>query len=242
MMLPYLLVSFLATVAAAQTQTIIALPSEPHHRTVLSNPYIRLYQVVVSPKDSVQLHRHEYDAISIMNGDAEVNVHTPGRADAPAKLSNGQVRLQPAGYIHSTEITGDKIYRNVTVELLRPQQNQHNLCATVMANQPLVCPDQPPATGPADIPQFITNQTYVSILRLGARQEINRARSSQPQLPHPQLLVALDEGEVVCGPGADAKTLRHPGDFAWLDHGGSILVLKNNGDKEVRLVSLLLKP
>ena len=128
----------LALFAAAQTQPIITLPSEPHHHLALSNQYVRLYQVRVSPHDSVLLHRHEYEAISIMNGDAEVTVHSPGRPDAPQKLSNGQVRLQPAGYIHSTEIGGDQMYRNVTVELLRPQGKEQNLCAAVMAGGSIV--------------------------------------------------------------------------------------------------------
>src|ERR1700686_1760515 len=90
----------------AQTSAVIPLASEPHHHLALHNEYVNVYQVEVAPHDSVLLHRHEVDAISVMMSDAEVTVHAPGKADVHQKLSDGQIRLQGRGSLHSTSIKG----------------------------------------------------------------------------------------------------------------------------------------
>src|SRR3981189_2276343 len=125
---------------SAQTSSVIPLASEPHHHLALHNEYVNVYQVEVSPHDSVQLHRHEFDAISIMMSNSEVVVRAPGKPDVRQKLSEGQLRLQPSGYVHSTSIEGDTAYRNVTVELLLRQHGGRNVCAQVIATQGLDCP------------------------------------------------------------------------------------------------------
>ena len=125
---------------SAQMSTVIPLASEPHHRLALHNKYVNVYEVEVAPRGTVQLHRHEFDAISIMMSSSEVIVRAPGKPDVRQKLSEGQVRLQFRGYVHSTSIEGDTTYRNVTVELLSPQQGARNLCAAVIATQGLNCP------------------------------------------------------------------------------------------------------
>jgi hypothetical protein len=65
--------------ATAQTPTVIPLASEPHHHLALHNEYVNMYQVEVAPHDSVLLHRHDVDAISVMMSDSDVTVHAPGR-------------------------------------------------------------------------------------------------------------------------------------------------------------------
>ena len=102
----------LPLVIFAQIATVIPLASEPHHHLALHNDYVNVYEVEVAPHDSVQLHRHEFDAISIMMSNSEVVVRAPGKPDARQKLSEGQVRLQSSGYVHSTSVEGDAIYRN----------------------------------------------------------------------------------------------------------------------------------
>jgi len=105
-------------VFAAQTGAVMPLASEPHHHLLLHNEYANVYQVQVAPHDSVLLHRHDFDAISVMLNESQVTVYTPGKPEAHRKLVAGQIRLQPRGYVHSTAIDGDTTYRNVTIELL----------------------------------------------------------------------------------------------------------------------------
>src|ERR1700704_787829 len=108
-------------VCGAQEQSIVTLKSEPHHHLVLHNDYVNVYTVQVSPHDQVLLHRHEVDAIGVMMSDSVITVRTPGKPASHQSVASGQLRLQPAGYVHSTYIEGDAAYRNVTVELLLPQ-------------------------------------------------------------------------------------------------------------------------
>ena len=224
--------------ASAQAPAIIPLASEPHHHLALHNAYVNVYQVEVAPHDSVLLHRHDADAISIMLSDSEVTVRAPGKPDVHQKLREGQLRLQASGYVHSTSNDGDTTYRNVTIELLLPQQGARNLCAPVIAALPLNCPGAPapPLTAThIEQPQFETSQTHLTLIRVLPHQS---AALGDPG--RPELIVALD-ALVTLGEKGLENSL-HPGDFAWLEAGKASRVFKNNGDKEARLISFALKP
>jgi len=69
-----------------------------------------------SSRGSVQLHRHEFDAISIMMSNRK-SLSAHGHRTY-ARTLRGSNALQSRGYVHSTSIEGDATYRNVTVELL----------------------------------------------------------------------------------------------------------------------------
>lgn len=224
--------------ASAQAPAIIPLASEPHHHLALHNAYVNVYQVEVAPHDSVLLHRHDADAISIMLSDSEVTVRAPGKSDVHQKLREGQLRLQARGYVHSTSIDGGTTYRNVTIELLLPQQGARNLCAPVIAALPLNCPSAqapPPTATHIEQPQFETSQTYLTLIRVLPHQS---AALGDPD--RPELIVALDAVAILGEKGLE-NSLR-PGDFAWLEAGKFSRVFKNNGDKEARLISFALKP
>ena len=224
--------------AAAQAPEAIPLASEPHHHLALHNAYVNVYQVEVAPHDSVLLHRHDADAISIMLSDSSVTVRAPGKPDVHQKLVDGQLRLQARGYVHATSIDGDSTYRNVTVELLLPQQGARNLCAPVIAALPLNCPAAQAQTLTAahiDQPQFETSQTQVTLIRLLPHQSVALGDSGRPEL-----IVSLDAVAAAHGKGAE-NSLR-PGDFVWLEAAKPSQVFKNDGDKEARLISFALKP
>jgi quercetin dioxygenase-like cupin family protein len=222
----------------AEAPTVIPLASEPHHHLALHNEYVNVYQVEVAPHDSVLLHRHDFDAISVMISSAEVTVLTPGKPDEHRKLADGQVRLQARGYVHSTTIDGEGTYRNVTVELLLPQQGAHNLCSAVMAGQPLNCAaaqaSQPDETHTSQ-PQYETDQTLVSLIRVLPHQMVAIGDSQ-----HAELVVALDSDVLANEAGKGAGKSLHSGDFVWLQDKAA-QIFKNSGDKEARIVLFTLK-
>jgi hypothetical protein len=218
-------------VCGAQEQSAIPLKSEPHHHLVLHNDFVNVYSVHVDAKDSVVLHKHEFDAIGIMLNDAEITVSGPGKPDAHQKVVGGQLRLQQAGYIHSTVIDGDTAYRNVTVELLLPQQERHNICASVIVAAPLKCPSAlPDGAAPSEQPQFETNQTKINLIRLKLRQSVTLDASAQNRL-----VVVLDDAAIVVGVNSPPKTLRS-GDTLWLNSNSPAEIFKNDSGKEMRLV------
>jgi len=224
---------------AAEAPTVIPLASEPHHRLALHNEYVNVYQVEVAPHDSVLLHRHDFDAISVMISSAQVTVITPGKPDEHRKLIDGQVRLQARGYVHSTTIDGENTYRNVTVELLLPQQGAHNLCSAVMAGQPLNCADtqaSPPNETHISQPQFETDQTLVTLIHVLPHHKV---AIGDPH--HSELVVALDSDVMAGGKGSSEGKPLHSGDFLWLGRDKAAQVFNNSGDKEARIILFTLK-
>jgi quercetin dioxygenase-like cupin family protein len=224
--------------ASAQAPAVLPLASEPHHHLALHNAYVNVYQVEVAPHDSVLLHRHDADAISIMLSDSEVTVRAPGKPDVHQKLREGQLRLQARGYVHSTSNDGDTTYRNITVELLLPQQDARNLCAPVIAALPLDCPGAPtpPLTAThMEQPQFETSQTYLTLIRVLPHHSAGLGDPDRPEL-----IVALDAVVTLGEKGLESSL--HPGDFVWLAAGKASRLFENNSDKEARLISFALKP
>ncbi len=228
--------SFAMTV---ENPTVIPLASEPHHHLALHNEYVNVYQVEVAPHDSVLLHRHDFDAVSVMISSAEVTVLAPGKPDEHRKLMDGQVRLQARGYVHSSSIDGNTTYRNVTVELLQPQQAGRNLCAAVMANQPLNCPATPASPSnetQISQPQYQTDETLVTLIRVLPHQSVT---IGDPQ--NVGLVILLDSGVLADEKGTSAGKSFHSGDFLWLGQDKASEVFKNSGEKEARIILFTLK-
>ncbi len=225
-----------ALALAAQTANVMPLASEPHHHLSFHNEYVNLYQVQVPAHDSVLLHRHDFDAISLMLSDSQVTVQTPGKPDVHRKLAAGQIRLQPRGYVHSTTIDGDTTYRNVTVELLLPQQGEHNLCFPVIPDKPLNCPTTQATDSQADrdLLQFESNESSVNLIHVLRHQSVTVGHPK-----YPKLVVALDSDLVT--EGSTKKSL-NPGDFVWVESGKALEVVKNNGDKESHIVVFTFRP
>jgi quercetin dioxygenase-like cupin family protein len=222
-----ILAALLASPLGGQTPSVIPLSSEPHHHLVLHNRYVNVYHVEVRPHDAVLLHRHDYDAISIMLDDAHQN------------LSAAQMRLQPRGYAHSTAIDGDKTYRNVTVELLLPQKAEANLCAAVMAGQPLHCPasqSEQNESNWTEQPQFETDRSTVSLVRVQPHQEMALSSSSGNLL-----IITIDTAEVNSGKGQSRGKTLQQGDFLWIAKGSPAQSIRNNTEKEARIVTFRLK-
>src|SRR6202049_5234998 len=124
---------------AAQAPPIITMAEEPHHPLALHNDYVNVYNAEAAPGDSLQLHRHIHDGVAIAIGEQMVTIGIPGKPDVHAKITDGQVRLQASGYVHSTRNDSKSAYHTIAVELLPPQTGEHNLCAPVLAGTPLHC-------------------------------------------------------------------------------------------------------
>ena len=224
----------LPLVFGTQEQSIIPLKLEPHHHLVLHNDYVNVYSVQVEAKDSVLLHKHNLDAIGIMLSDAEITVRTPGKPDSHQKVLAAQLRLQQAGYVHSTAIEGDAAYHNVTVELLLPQQDRRNVCASVISGQPLNCPSAlPDSAALSEQPQFETNRTKINMIHLKPQQSITLEASAQSRL-----VIVLDDSAIVTGVNSPPKALRS-GDILWRDSNSPAQIFENAGSKGIRLVTFV---
>ena len=223
----------LGAAVSGQEPEVLPLEAEPHHHLALKNEYVKVYQVEVAPHDAVKLHRHDADAISLSLSESLVTVHFPGKPDAQQKLTNGQIRLQARGYVHSTSVDGDTPFRNVTVELLMPQTGARNGCAQVIAGQAVHCVV---LAGEAPVPQFETEQTSVGLVRLQPQQHVVIGEPGRATL-----IVALDGGASYKNENGVRKSLQ-AGDFVWLDKGKQGEAFRNESAKEVRFVCFDLAP
>jgi hypothetical protein len=233
-----LVTGFLGAAVSGQEREVLALEAEPHHHLALKNEYVKVYQVEVAPGDAVKLHRHDTDAISLSLSESLVTVHFPGKPDVQQKLTNGQIRLQARGYVHSTSVEGDTPFRNVTVELLMPQTGERNGCTQVISNQPLNCAAGQGVAGSAghvEQMQFESEQTSVILVRLPPHGRVGLS-----DLESAELIIALDAGIVQAGGNGAEKSL-NTGGFAWLATGEKARLLKNASDREARLIYFVLK-
>jgi uncharacterized Zn-binding protein involved in type VI secretion len=224
---------------AAQAPAVITMDKEPHHHLALNNEYVKVFKVEVSPGDSIVLHRHDQDTIAIAIGDQEVTVGIPGKPDVHQKNADAQVRLQRAGYVHSTRVDGNTPYHTVAVELLRPQTNFHNVCAAVLPDQPMNCPDPPANSTPENSSKTLleSGETRVRLLRVPSGQNLILGG-----LKYSMLIVALDPANLSATSESGTDQTLKPGEFLWFADGGPSQVFKNNGKSEVRLVLFVISP
>jgi len=230
-----------APAAAAQTSSAVPMTSEPRHHLVLENQYVKVYQVEVAPHESTLLHQHDHDYVYIPIGDAQVTSAIPEKPEAHLKLTDGEARFSRGGFAHVARNDGDTPFRNVTIELLRPQGELRNLCLQVIANEPAACPgtQEPPAAAAThtDWPEFETEETRVILTRVMPQQKVNLN-----DVRWEELIVALDPAVIAFAVGKGPERLLHPGDCVWLSRGGVARVFKNHGDKLARFITLQMQP
>jgi uncharacterized Zn-binding protein involved in type VI secretion len=223
----------LALPLVAQTPAIPTMDHEPHHHLALHNEYVKIFNVIVSPGDSIILHSHDQNTIAIAIGDQLVTVGIPGKTIPPSKNADGQVRLQRSGYIHSTHVDGDTPYHTVAVELMQPQTNFHNLCAEILPGQPMNCPREAESesTDYSTQPLLASNETEVLLLRIHPHKSMKLRGVSSPQL-----VVALDETSI-----PKIALSLHPGDFNWADNSGSVQAgeYRNGSDRDARIIEII---
>jgi uncharacterized Zn-binding protein involved in type VI secretion len=223
-----------ARLAFAQDPAVITMDQEPHHHLILQNDYVKVFNVEVSPGDSIVLHKHDQDTVAIAIGDQMVTVGIPGKPDVHSKNADAQVRLQRSGYMHSTRVDGDTPYHTVAVELLRPQTNFHNVCAEVLVGQPLNCKESAKADSNVFASEALleSDETEVRLVRVHSHQAV-----SPGNFPFAAVIVALDPASIPSGSPKRKGRFLQAGEFVWLEsrHGHPYL---NQGDKDARFIEI----
>jgi uncharacterized Zn-binding protein involved in type VI secretion len=236
----------------AQAPAVPTMDQEPHHHLALQNDYVKVFDVHVSPGDSIVLHRHDQDTVAIAIGDQLVTVGIPGKPDVHQKNEDAQLRLQRSGYVHSTRVDGDTPYHTVAVELLHPQTNFHNVCSAILPGQPLNCQGTPAfdssfwlaPSGPAvyfSQPLLESNETHVRLVRVPPHQSIDITYIPNMQSVS-RLIVALDPVLVTSNPSKKPAETLQPGEFKWFNVGQHAEgEFQSSGDKDARLLDIILQ-
>ena len=191
-------------------------PGEPHHHLKIENEYVRVYYVEVPPHENTQLHQHDHDYIYVSLGPADVVNAIQNKPEIHLQLTDGETHFTRGGFAHVARNLADTPFRNVTIELLKPQGDAHNFCARVFASMESAgCPRSPGSFGFSMEAQFETAATFLNLVRLDPETTSYGA----PPIQGATLVVALNESEVQLNlKGKPARTLRG-GEMTWIDAG-----------------------
>lgn len=113
--------SFALTARQAAAPSAVPISQEHHHHLVMENAYVRVYEVEVPAHEATLMHQHDHDYVYIVLGDSEVTNHLQRKAPAKLHLPDTTVNLSKGPFAHIAANNGDAAFRNVTIELLKPQ-------------------------------------------------------------------------------------------------------------------------
>jgi hypothetical protein len=212
----------------AQAPTAVPIPKEPHHHLVLENDYVRVFRVSVPAHESTLLHQHDVPYLYISLGPADVINAVQGKPEAHLVMADGQLGYSPGHFAHIAHNESNTPFNNVTIELLKPQGEPHNLCVSVIAGPLGACPnaESAPATWygnalPSGSPLLETDEIVVESGLVGPKSSFEDKRPAVSAL-----LIAMNGSQISVKPsrtlhpvqGGLAENLRG-GEVYWLPAG-----------------------
>jgi hypothetical protein len=214
---------------SAQDPTPVPLKGEPHHHLVLENEFVRAFYVEVAPHDATLLHQHDADYVFVVLGPGDFVNAVAGKPEVHVTLEDATTRFSRGGFAHVARTDAGIPFRNVTVELLRPQGVLRNLCQKVTDGPVNDCPDSPP---PSMKPLFETDEIVVFSGALGTQSE------QTVVAPHAAaLILALENSNINVNVGGDVKAQLHSGQVFWFPAGQKHTISCRGGACRFVLVS-----
>ncbi len=214
----------LAATNAAVEKQVVPLADEPHHQIMLRNDFVHVYSVSVPPLDATLIHRHDLPYMAVSLGASDVENAVVGKPEVRLVLPDGQVMYSPGGFAHAVRTGAGTAFRNVTIELAKPQGSARNMCKQIVAG-PEDCPQQatnekakekkPAAeTGDEDTAYFETDEIRADVIQVsGGRDYIDEAAKENA------LLVAMTNSNLDVNLGGEHVSFLHDGDIVWMPAG-----------------------
>lgn len=191
-----------ATVARAEVP--VPVEKEPRHRLRFENQCVRVFDVLIPPRDTSLFHIHVHDGISVRLTDARIRDETLAGRSEDFTLKRGAVSFtyRPSPLTHRVSNIGSTPFRNIFVEILPSS----GLSA------------DPPS--PAEVPGYsmVLENERVRIFRLVlAPGQSTDGRTYALR----GVRVALAEGEILIKAGGqEDRTVKfEPGDSQWHEEG-----------------------
>ena len=220
-----LLLLLVAMNLAAQPTAEVAITSEPHHRQVLQNSYVRVFKVEVPSQQATLMHRHEYDYAYVTLGATELLNQVEGKPPANLELQDGETRFSPGPFAHLIRVLAPTPFRNVTVEFLLAGHSAPPSSAKWAEERGL----QILTGGTADI-LFVKDDVRVSDVQLNPHGALPKTQAAAAQL-----IVAVNDIQLQAEPDHQHKgRIRlSAGDIRWLQPARTLL---NSGPQSARFV------
>jgi hypothetical protein len=223
--------------AQAPATTPVALKDEPHHQLLFENDYVRAWAFGITGHQATLLHNHDLPYLGVAVGSADFINAVTGKPEAHVTLTDGQVSYSKGGFSHVARTETDTPFRNVTIELLRPQGAARNRCVKVVADSPLDCPQT--ITSPLGAATRLVFETDEAAVQSGEVSSIFRIAGADTKPA--RLLAVLNRSELsVETPGQPAKKL-HSGEALWLNAGAAATFVNSGTSATSRFVLVTFK-
>jgi quercetin dioxygenase-like cupin family protein len=200
----------------AQAPEPARLPGEPHHHLKIENEFVRVYYVEVPPHENTQLHQHDHDYIYVSVGPADVVNAVLDKPEVHLVLRDGEIHFTRGGFAHVARNLADTPFRNVTIELLKPQGEAHNECGFVIPGQGAAICD-PPFTQDWTDTQFETKEARLDLVwlfRSGKHKETDSKLAF--------LVVGLSSPHVKLNAKGKLPKILREGEMEWFDPGSEV--------------------
>jgi hypothetical protein len=208
----------LAAEASAVEKRVVPLADEPHHQIVLRNDFVHVYSVSVQPLDATLIHKHDLPYLAVSLGATDVENDVTGKPGVRLNLQDGQVIYSAGGFAHAVRTDAGVVFRNVTIELAKPQGTTRNLCKQIVPG-PLDCAQETaegkkPAADDHDVPYFETDEVRVEVIKVSSGYDYVEEAPKQNAM-----LVALTNANLDVNLGGEHSSFLHDGDVVWLPAG-----------------------
>jgi len=222
-------------------------PGEPHHHLKIENEYVRVYYVEVPPHKDTQLHQHDHDYIYVSLGPSDVVNAIVNKPEIHLQLKDGETHFTRGGFAHVARNLADTPFRNITIELLKPQGNARNRCERVVADGPFSeCPS------PSNKPVFEESRLLivpigeVTIKPMFQSDEVFltgfsialKSNYMEPDSNYSHLLVAEDKSELRVEFAEGTSQPLHSGETLWLEGGKRWTIVPAGEQKLTRFLLL----
>ena len=204
---------------SAQAPAPVPLKGEPHHHLILENEFVRAFYVEVAPHDATLLHQHDADYVFVVLGPGDFVNAVVGKPEVHATLEDGTTRFSRGGFAHVARTDAGISFRNITVELIRPQGALRNLCQKVTDGPVNDCPDKPSSNLYSLKPLFETDEITVSSGKIAPVAMLDEMNSNTAAL-----FVALTNSEISVRVGNQAGVQLKAGQVLWLPAGQNYAV------------------
>jgi len=224
----------------AQQSAPVPISEEPHHRLVLQNDFIHVYNIMIPPLDATLLHRHDLPYLYVTLGQSDIVNAVAGKPETHLAFQDGEAHYTPAPFTHLVRTDSGLPFHNVTVELVHPQSNPRNLCKEVAPGLPVDCPTPAPPPAPAPLPNsshkkkapannrnkaaaepsvevvpyFETDEVRVELFKVSAGHDYVE---SAPNIH--ALAIALTDANLDAYLGGEHVSFLHAGEVLWMAAG-----------------------
>lgn len=229
----------LAFLATAHAQEPVPLargntPGEPHHHLKIENEYVRVYYVEAPPHEATLLHQHDHDYIYVSLGPSDVVSAVLNKPEIHLQLKDGETHFTRGGFAHVARNLADTPFRNITIELLKPQGEAQNDCAEVILGTLIsICDPGLPRDFETNH-QFESTEVTLDLARLGPKAkhaEITKLAYLIVNLKNPGIEITAKD---------KSSRFLQAGEIMWIDPSSNIQV-SNLGSETAEFVQLTFK-